>query len=77
MASERNNVNFRRISKALQLKNEDVVHICAFAELEVTVSHADGWRRPHYDERNRYRKMTNFEFDMFCKGLESKYAAEQ
>ncbi len=70
MASERNNINFRRISKALDLKNEDVVDICKHAQLEVTTSHADGWRRPHFDERGRYRKMNNFEFDMFCKGLE-------
>jgi hypothetical protein len=42
MANERNNVNFRGISKALDLKNEDVVSICGLADLDITVSHADG-----------------------------------
>ena len=79
MASERNNVNFRRISKGLNLTNQDVVDLCAAASLVISTSHADGWRRNCHDERGRYRKMTNLEFDIFCKGLEAtgKYNEEK
>ena len=70
MSSERNNINFRRICKHLQLKAADVVRICDVGGLEVSKSQADGWQRMSFDERGRYRKMTNAEFDLFCRGLE-------
>lgn len=86
MPTDRNNYNFKRIVDALGLSDRDVVSIMAAAGKEVSRSKANAWtrgkhtRREHYDSRDgaafmdqRYRKMTNREFDMFCKGLLAYY----
>ena len=86
MPTDRNNQNFKRIVVALELSDRDVVEIMAAAGEEVSRSKANAWgrgkhaTREHTDGRDgavftdkRYRQMTNYEFDMFCKGLPEYY----
>ena len=74
MSSDRNNTNFKRISIALNLSDQDTVDILTAAGPEISKNHANRWKRGSHetfpDGQPRFIKMTNFEFDMFCKGLE-------
>ncbi len=74
MASDQNNTNLKRICAAFQLTDQDLVEIMSAAEQEISKNQANRWRRGKHetfpDGSPRFIKMTNFQFDMFCKGLE-------
>jgi len=76
MASDRNNQNFKRIKAALKLSDDQIVQIFSFTECSISKSKAHSWSLGKNSTRiidgievRKMQKMTNFEFDMFCKGL--------
>lgn len=76
MAGDRNNTNFKRIKIALSLNDDDIVKIMRYVDVEISKSKAHAWSLGKHAtktidniERKKMIKMTNFEFDMFCKGL--------
>ena len=76
MASDRNNQNFKRLKVAFKLTDEQVVNVFSYTECSVSKSKVHSWslgkdavKIVNGMEVKKMQKMTNFEFDMFCKGL--------
>jgi len=76
MPSDRNNQNFKRIKSALKLTDSQIVEIFSYTECAISKSKAHTWslgkdavKIVDGKEVKKMQKMTNFEFDMFCKGL--------
>lgn len=61
------NDRFKKIRIAFEIDRYDVVAICAAGGLKISSSLADGWVRSTSDDR--FRQMSEAEFDAFCAGL--------